>query len=91
METKPIDCYFDGEPSIKEDGYDRTRNFRIDCPACGCYEVTDGVKRFYFEKHGFLTDAVKQQLSDYVKKKYNPENRAPVRLDKATVRGIIEK
>lgn len=84
MEERKIKCYLCESEANQEEGYDTSRNVRINCPKCTKYELTDMAIKFYFKRDNgkeLLNQEDKEKLSEYVRRHYNPEKVIPVRID----------
>ena len=77
----PITCYLCGGEAKYKDLPDGQA---IDCPACLFYSLTSRVILFHFEKEsgsGYLEQSDKDQLIEYIKKKYDSQKRTYVPID----------
>ena len=90
---KDIKCYLCGENAGQYFSPDTSNSRDIECENCGMYTFTDPMFRYYVdeeiglffkdkqteEKMPFCEDQ-KNKLSEYVKKRYDPEKRVPVKI-----------
>jgi len=94
MEERKIKCYLCGNESIQKEGYDTSRNVRVNCQKCMKYELSGMVIKFYLKRENgkeLLKQDDKEKLSEYVQKHYDSVKRTPVFLDTKIVETITGK
>jgi hypothetical protein len=101
---KDIKCYLCGEDAVQYFSPDTSGSKDIECEKCGMYTFTDRVFRFYVdkeiglyylhkqteEKMPFCQDQ-KDKLSEFVKKRFDPEKHVPVKIYTKTIKAVTGK
>ncbi len=105
MEEKTINCYFCGDEATQTEGYDNTRNVRIECERCKVYGLSDYILQFHYDENlscvcysdeytgevKELPQDIKDKLSEYVRSNFNTDTGDPVLITMNKFRDITGK